>query len=341
MTRRCIDLHGTFVEVDDRLAAAPSLALLGGLPDARVAADPALTVTLRPTAERRALPADARPSFFHGAVRAATRAGEVLLGDGASLLEVSADGRHLDGDVHAESLASPEGFAHSTLLLALAMALRHHRLFHLHAGASITPGGAPLLVVGDAGAGKSTVVLALAAAGCAYLGDDTVLLGGTPARPRLHALPRRFHIAPATAAAFPEIAPLLGDRYGDAGKRLLDAARALPGKARLEAGPPCVVLLPRVAGGAVTSFERVPAAAALEDLVLSSALVAVDGAARAPEHLALLGAVVDGAVALRVALGRDLLLDPGRWAARALEVLAAAAEGGRDAPAGGVYGRGP
>ncbi len=63
-------------------------------------------------------------------------------------------------------------------------------------------------VAGGAGAGKSSRTLALLEAGCSYLGDDAVFLSVRGGSPAVLALPRPFHVAPRTAAAFPRISGL-------------------------------------------------------------------------------------------------------------------------------------
>lgn len=320
---RTIALHDLVVVVEDRLPGTPSAALLGRFPAAPSGAPPALRLRLRPCAEARRPPADSAPSFFHGAVRAATSGGAFHLSDGDSLLTVSEGGDAIEGEVHARSLADPLAFAHATLTLALLLALRHHGLFHLHAAALVSPGGATFLVAGDAGAGKSTVALALAAFGFRFLGDDAVLLGRRAGAVRLQALPRAFHVGPATAAALPTLSPHLGVHYGSTGKRFLDADAAFPGAAAMSSGLPEVLLLPEIGEEAETALERTTPADALGALLECSALLAADGAARPAEHLALLSAVADGARPWRVRLGRDLLAEPTAWARRIADMTGA------------------
>jgi hypothetical protein len=313
---RHVDLHGLSVLLDDRLEGAPSAALLGRFPDAELRGPAALRISLRPRKHRVALPEEAEPSFFHGAIRAVTRRGALLLGDGASVIAVSADGASIEGAIHEATLVDPHAFAHGTLLLALVLALRHHGLFHLHGAAMVSPRGASVLVAGDAGAGKSTVALALAKAGFSYLGDDSVLLSRRRTSLRLLAIPRAFHVGPATADALPDLARHVGAVYGSSGKRFLDPTAAFPEMARMEAGPPEALLFPSIAAAAETVLEPVGPSEALGALLESSALVATNGAARPSEHLALLRDVADGARGFRVRLGRDLLANPAGWARR-------------------------
>lgn len=309
------DLHGVVVEIDDRLPGRPSSVLLDAFP-AAPGAPAALRIALEVAPSPRPAPAG-EPAYFHFAIRAVRGRAGTALWDGASVLSLSS-GTGIRGEVHASSLADPRAFAHGMLLLALFEALRAHGLFQLHGAALRAPGG-DLLVAGGSGAGKSTTTLALAAAGLAVTGDDTVLLARRDARPALLALPRAFHVGEAAARAFPALTPFLGPRFGETGKRFLDADGAL-GRAHLRAaGPPRAILFPRVVAAAETTrLEPVAAADALGRLIEASALLVVDGAARVPEQLALLAELSDGARAYSVSLGHDLLRDPRRWAWRLL-----------------------
>lgn len=312
---RRLDLHGLTLEVEDAVAGEPSSALLGSFPPAPAGSAPALRLALRPTPVPRALPASGRPILFHGALRAVAAGGALHVGDGASALRVAPGGRLVEGELHASSTADVAVFANGLLLLALSLALRHHGYFHLHAGAVIAPGRGTVLAAGDSGAGKSTVTLALVAAGCAYLGDDSVLVAAGAGGPRVLALPRAFHVAPRTARALPALAPHAGPAYGATGKRLLDAEAAFPGAARSSAGAPRLLLFPSVAPAAArTAVEPIAPADALGRLVEAGALAVVDAVAGTREQLTLLAEVASGAQALALRLGRDLLDDPVAWA---------------------------
>lgn len=302
-------LHGV------RIAAAPGLsedlcrALLDGLEPDDGAAPPDLTIAVDES--DRPVPADAggRPLFFQGELRAFALGGAVRIADGASAVEISADGRRLTGAVHAPP-GGERVFDHVLLAVALAVALRSHRLYHLHAATLRAPGGATVLVPGGGGAGKTTLTLALAARGFAPVGDDLCFLRREGDAPVLVPVPRAFHVAERTARAFPELAPLLGGAV-PSGKRELDPRRAFPGPRPAALPAPAAVLFPRVAAGETAVAPRAPEAA-FEALLESSALVVVDGLPGAREHLALLGDLVRGARSLDVLLGEDLLADPGR-----------------------------
>lgn len=137
---RAFLVHGVRVSVEGD-AAAPAVALLAGFPPAGAGpADLSLAMSAVAAPVERA--PGGRPIFFHGRVRAAERAGAIVLRDGASELTVSADGGRLEGRVHVKSLADGgHAFAHVALLLAFVVALRHRGLFHVHGAALVAPGG--------------------------------------------------------------------------------------------------------------------------------------------------------------------------------------------------------
>lgn len=301
-------LHGLTVEVGGPLGAALLDDLLAALPAGDPAAPPDLVVHLAPAAGPPS--SEGEPAFFHGVVQARAVAGALVLSDGASTARVAADGARVDLSVAPASLADRHTFEHVLALVALVVALRHRGLFHLHAAALALPDGRAALVAGGAGAGKSTLTLALLEHGLAYLGDDAAFLAAGPAGVQVLSFPRPFHVAPQTARMIPRLLPLLGDRYAVGDKRRLDPRVAFPGRERATAGPPALVLLPEVSGRPRTEAEEVPSAVALGALIESSALVMVDGLPGADRQLALLAAVAEGARCIKATLGRDLLERP-------------------------------
>lgn len=56
-------------------------------------------------------------------------------------------------------------------------AARSHGVLVLHAGTVVTPGGSTIVLTGAANDGNSTLTAALIAAGCDYLGDESITLG--------------------------------------------------------------------------------------------------------------------------------------------------------------------
>ena len=229
----------------------------------------------------RASPPRPRPPgprvLYHGIVDCHADGDDLLLWDGHSTARIAAGGARIDVDVADGSLRDGYLFAHVLLFIALVLALRWRGIFHLHAGALVAPDGCGILVSGHAGAGKSTLTLALLEAGCAHLGDDAVFLSSRPGDPAVLAFPRPFHVAPRTAEAFPRIAALLDDFLPSGEKRRLDPRRAWPGRERATMDRHRRCSSPPSPGAAGTVVEPVGPAEALGELVESSTFVVVDG----------------------------------------------------------------
>ena len=212
----------------------------------------------------------------------------------------------------------PRGFVHTTLFVALAIALRLHGLFHVHGGAVVRGDGARVLVLGDSGSGKSTVTLALVAhdpSGRArHLGDDALFVTASGERAELVAFPRPFHLGPATLAAFPSL--LRAGEARDANGKRDVPLDAVPGAFARRMDAPHVVLFPRVTRDAETRVVAISMADAFGHALRSTALVAVDGMPRVADHLGAMRALLAGARAFELPLGADWLADPATAVAR-------------------------
>ena len=295
------------LEGDARPVAVAGCLLEQAEPD-REQGSPDLLVTLR---EASPVPRPPGPrQFYSGVLDVHVDGDELLLSDGASRFHIPSGGRSLAMDVADASLEDEYAFAHSSFVGTLALALRWHGRFHVHAGALVSPRGSGILVAGHSGAGKSTLTLALLEAGCAYLGDDALLLEACREGDRIHAFPRLFHVAERTARAFPRIEPLLGSQLPAGDKRFLDPSVAWPGRQRPSMDAPSILLFPHVTGEAATVVEPFDSAEALGRLVESSTFVVVDGLPGGEEHLAALTRIADEASAFAVHLGKDLLARP-------------------------------
>jgi hypothetical protein len=256
------------------------------------------------------LPVPAPAVFAHHPVRGAREGDALVLGDARARLVVRAGGARVDVLLAPEALGPAAAEVQALHVpIALAFALRHHRVFHLHA-AALAESGRAVLVAGEAMAGKTTLAIALLEAGLGALCDDAAYLAERDGAVRVQGVARPFHLRPATLRAFPRAAALAGPPDGE-GRRDLDPSAAW-GTPCSGALPPGLLLFPELARTAATRVERLAPTDALGRLVEASALVVVDGAARAPEHLALLGRLASDTPAFRVALGDDLLQDPVR-----------------------------
>ena len=139
----------------------------------------------------------------------------------------------------------------------------------VHAGAVGTERGGALLV-GKAGSGKSTAVLACLGSGLSYAGDDGVAVSNG-ARPLIHSLYCTAKLQPGhLQRVLPHLASVLEDsEEAHQGKRMffLDRDRS----AELTAGFPLrAVLLPRVTGNARCTARPVSSGTALLALAPST-----------------------------------------------------------------------
>jgi hypothetical protein len=317
-------VHGIRVVLEGDLPAAERLLARfpgceGGAPDLLLA----LGWARRPFAPR----AGDRGLMFHGPVRVIERRGAIHVTDGASEMVIAAGGRRIEGAIHRSSLRVPYALENELLLITLVLALRWHGLFHLHAAAVAGPAGG-IVIPGAAGAGKSTLTLALVHHGFDYLSDDAIFVTTRAGQAAALAFPRPFHVAEKTARAFPATASSLEPGWTMIGKRALDPRRFFPGRERTALESPGLLIVPSVSAGPLTNVESLSDAEALGALIESSAILAVDQMPAVGDQLSTLRALVGGAVCVRVALGEDLLLRPVEVVARMLEAIDASGRSG-------------
>ncbi len=255
------------------------------------------------------------PWFFYGVIqtyRSDVENTTLIVGGG---IRVSVDACHIIGDVSGEALAERRPLTMAALRVALLVALRSRSIFDLHAGAVRTPSGRGVLLVGDAGAGKTTSTVALVLAGCGYVADDTILLrrerspvaASVVSIAALH-LPRPFATSRTTLDAFPELSSLPTTRMHGGGKWEVEVGGVL-GSPLLTLDP-SVILLPQIVDADRSALAETSRADAFAALVSSSALVAVESMTRRDEHLDLLRDLANHAEVFELALGRDLLHAP-------------------------------
>jgi hypothetical protein len=250
------------------------------------------------------------PSHYAGIVQAYAGPAGFLFWDRASRVLLPPEGP-IEAAIAPREVA--QGSTEAMLQIALSHALRRHRLFHLHAAALVLPGGAPVLVVGSQGAGKTTTTLSLLEGSpeTRYLADDAMFLAAGAPAPIAAAFPRDFHLGEASLAAFPRLAPHAGAPTERRGKRPVDPRRAYPSRAVSEiALDHGIALFPVIADAARTELAPRPRADAFGDLLASSASLIIDGLPGREENLALLAALLAASRCYELRLGRDALADP-------------------------------
>lgn len=321
---RSLEILGVVIRVEGGAGEAV-LRALGPAGEPGAHGPPDLVLAAERVAAPRPVP---RPAVFvHRPLHAGLAGGAFVVGDEDAAFTISADGRRLDAELGPAAAADAGRLAALHLPVALAFALRHHGVFHLHA-AALDDGAGAVLVAGQSGVGKTTLALALLEAGLAWLGDDAAYLAERDGAPWLVGVPRRFHVRPETLSAFPRVAERAGSPDGT-GRRELDPEAVWPGRRRRGARPPVALLFPEVGARPDTVATRLGEADALGRLIEASALLVVDGVARRAEHLALLGRLAGRLPALRCELGQDLLRAPAEVARRILAALGPAGQAGQ------------
>jgi hypothetical protein len=192
--------------------------------------------------------------------------------------------------------------SHPLFTLPLVEMLKRRGLWALHAAGLLWRGKAVVLA-GASGAGKSTLTLALARAGCGFLGDDTLFLKPGPGGLRLLAFPDEVDLTDETASYFPELAALRAEpRREGWRKRRLRAEEtygaALPGEAA-----PGLLVFPRISGRAESALAPLDPGEALIELA-SNVLLTEPASSQA--HLDALAALVAASSCWRLEAGRDL-----------------------------------
>jgi hypothetical protein len=316
---RVYDVHGLRLSVFAPASLAPVLAAI----DSRLkpfAAPPGVAPDLRLAfhlvANRHAhlfdRPAGGRPVYD-------PVAGEASYCPASDQLFISAAGDTVRALCHPARAcvvsASPAAagevwlLSHPIVTLPLYEAAKRRGRFHLHA-ACVALGDRGLLIAGASGAGKSTLALALARAGFAFLGDDTVFLAPAPAAApgassdlRVLAFPDEVDIADQTAALLPELRPLLGrPKARGAPKRQFRVEDVYAAALAVECRPAAVVF-PRVAGGAASRLAPMRPDDALLELAPNVLLVEPRSS---QAHLDILAALVRQTPCYRLETGTDL-----------------------------------
>ena len=319
--------HHLVVETRSALDFDPAARLLAPLPAAPLELPADVRIETRAAGPGELTPRlEVAPAFVFGDLVLRIEAGTVeLCWPGARYTVDALPLPRVVGLVDPGAATTPllqHAMAQVPALFALAAALRARGVFHLHAACLVLPGERTVLVPALAGSGKSTLAAALVAGGAEYLGDDTVFATRREGAVRLLALPREFHLAPASARAVGVEDRLEAGHQTLAGKRRLDAEGAFPGRFRWDAPAPAFILLPHITGEAETRLTPGGPAEALGTLLESSALVATRGLPGGESHLPLLGALADEARIWDAALGLDLLADGRAVARKIVERLA-------------------
>jgi hypothetical protein len=187
---------------------------------------------------------------------------------------------------------------HLLLTLALVELLKRHGRYGLHAaGVSPVP-GTVVLLAGQSGAGKTTLSLALTAAGWGFLADDTVFLDPTTGPTTVLAFPDEIDVTDETLALLPHLAvPPESGRP----KRQLRFEDTAPGHPERR-GRAVVVVFPAVADQPESTLRPMAPSDALAALAPN---VLLTDPASSQRHLNALAALVGAVPAWSLETGRD------------------------------------
>lgn len=256
--------------------------------------------------EAPSLPPGARPQFRHARVRCYRHEGRLWFTDRAATVVLDPERGRAEG--HGAPTGDPARLGDDPLFtFPLLELLRHRGLYHVHA-AGLSHGERGVLLAGDTGAGKSTLTISLIRAGWDYLSDDALFLRAGPTAIEALAFPDQFHLDPALAERFPELA-VLADRepYG-VGPRRAFRPEEVYDRAPLASCLPAVLLFPQIAHGG-TRAEAMTPSQALTALIRASALVLLDERVATP-HLDALRRLVAQCRSYRLYHGPDALEEP-------------------------------
>ena len=245
------------------------------------------------------------------------------LGMGDTWLAVAhgAAAGHLADDFWVQPLVMQRDFW-QRLFFLLSRFVNCH-LLHANALLPPTPGPAGgLLLVGDCGAGKTTLTMSLIAAGWRYVTDDNVLLQPTAGGVMAYAVRRGFACTVQTATAWPWLAPAwaAGVRL-NRWKTLVDLDALYP----LRYQPTCrpgLILFPQIAHAAQSTLTPLTAMQAFTTLLGQQQSGLLVEPTALPTLLTLYQTLVTQCRGFQFHAGTDVFHDPPAVSALLLETLA-------------------
>ena len=110
------------------------------------------------------------------------------------------------GDEQLLGTLTPGDAVHQLMWRAMLGMVEQTKDFLLiHAGAVVSPGGKGVLLPGDAGSGKTTLVTGLVRAGFGFLSDEVGVI--QPGNAQMHPFPRALNLKDGSLALFPDLRP--------------------------------------------------------------------------------------------------------------------------------------
>jgi hypothetical protein len=192
--------------------------------------------------------------------------------------------------------------SHPLFTLPLVELMKRRGLYGLHAG-GVCRDGRALLLSGTSGSGKSTLTLALARAGFAFLGDDTLFLARRPEGLKVLAFPDEFDLTDQTVSFFPELETLLGDSRPVGWRKRQVRVEHAYGAAVVWESDPGVLVFPRVSGRPASELIPLSRGEALLELAPN---VLLTEARSSQAHLDALAELAEKSDCYRLETGTDL-----------------------------------
>ncbi|CAN5760027.1 hypothetical protein BH10CHL1_BH10CHL1_25700 [soil metagenome] len=198
--------------------------------------------------------------------------------------------------------------------LALLLLLRRHSVYLLSANGIVPPSGehaSGMLLVGNGGAGKTTLALSLLTGGWRWVADEQLLLQSQPAGLAAYALRRGFACTPETTNAFPTLAGAQTGLRLSCGKTLLHLDRLFPDRF---AGYciPRVLLFPQIAHTPTSWLAPLDPAKTLAALLHQPRSSLLVDPPTVMGYLVLLKELVRQTRGYQLHLGQDVLEQPAR-----------------------------
>jgi hypothetical protein len=172
-------------------------------------------------------------------------------------------------------------------------------LFSIHA-AAVADDLRSIVIAGEPGHGKTSLMLHLLQAGLRYMSDDRVFLRASADALEILAFPSRIRATPQTAAFFPELQFASSVSLPQHYRKKHLCAQIL----HIEAARPCLLVLPEVTPdtpGAVVPISR---SEVIIDLIARNTIV--HDLPRSQENLRVLSHFVQQVSCYRVRLGQDM-----------------------------------
>lgn len=270
--------------------------------------DPAITLRFTSSDARPLRPVDGTVVFESDPLRMLETYRGFQLVCGETALDINVSGGHGEGVLDDSFWDHPLQYQRQFFLLSLLMLMRPFGLYGLHANC-VSNDTSGCLIVGNSGAGKTSLALSLIKQGWNYLSDDAVMVRRSGDGVEAQAFRLGFSLTPETVCRFPE----LGSSHafnGELrnGKRAMDIELVFPGQ-RVQSCSPQLIVFPEISGRAHSELVPVSRANALTRLFEQSPGFMVDKPL-VSKQLEALTLLIDQTRSYQILVGTDIFDKP-------------------------------